>query len=354
MANKVKYINSAANLAKDLKDTLQQANWLGMAYKIDPDPSQKALFDWGYANYRAKNYDAADSIFCNVYQTKFPDQVYGYMWCARTAVARDTTLQQGIHVPPYQKLLSYTDTLPDSARVKFNSLMVEANTYLAQYYANVAKQTDSAIVHLEKIVAIDPTRTEIAKTNVLMGDAVGIAGERIKQWDRYEVLRSKATYRELLDLTNDTNAVVRCYAFQALAARRNTDLFSIVVQHLSDTATVHTLYGCLGSSQKAGDIFLETLKENRGNGTFKQLNEKQKVTIDSLLLFDDNNRLQARDELLAKIQPLEKYYERLKQIAIEEKNKVAVVTLAKYRKKQALNLFKVRLSLFINRLTRFK
>ncbi|RYF96901.1 MAG: hypothetical protein EOO00_01530 [Chitinophagaceae bacterium] len=164
MANKVKYINSAAKLAKDLKDTAQEANWLGVAYKIDPDPSQKALFDWGFANYRARNYAAADSIFCNIYQNKFPDQVFGYMWCARTAVARDTTLQQGIHIPPYQKLLSYTDTLPDSTKVKYKSLMVEANTYLAQYYANVAKQTDSAIVHLEKIVAIDPTRTEIAKT----------------------------------------------------------------------------------------------------------------------------------------------------------------------------------------------
>jgi hypothetical protein len=164
VANKIKFINTAAQLAKNSKNRAEEANWLGMAYRMDPDPSQKALFDWGFANYQAANYAAADSIFCNVYQTKFPDQVYGYMWCARTAVARDTTLQQGIHIPPYQKLLSYTDTLPDSTKVKFKSLMVEANTYIAQYYANVAKQTDSAIAALERIMVIDPTRTEIAKT----------------------------------------------------------------------------------------------------------------------------------------------------------------------------------------------
>jgi len=164
MANKVKYINKAAALAKSKGDRAQEANWLGMAYKIDSTPSQKALFDWGFAHYQAKNYPVADSIFCNVYQTKFPDQLFGYLWCARTAVARDTTLEQGLFVEPFKKLISFTDTVPDSTRTKYKSTIVEAHTYLAQYYANVAKQTDSAIANLEKIVAIDPSRTEIVKT----------------------------------------------------------------------------------------------------------------------------------------------------------------------------------------------
>jgi tetratricopeptide (TPR) repeat protein len=164
VANKVKYIQKAADLAKKLRDSVQVANWLGMAYKIDPDPSQKALYDWGFANYTAKNYPTADSIFCNVYQTKYPDQIYGYLWCARTAVAKDTTLEKGLFVDPYKKLLSFTDTVPDSARVKLKAIMVESNTYLAQYYANVAKNTDSAIVYLEKILVIDPSRTDLTGT----------------------------------------------------------------------------------------------------------------------------------------------------------------------------------------------
>jgi Flp pilus assembly protein TadD len=164
VANKVKYIQRAADLAKSLRDSVQVANWLGMAYKIDPDPSQKALYDWGFANYTAKNYATADSIFCNVYQTKYPDQIYGYLWCARTAVAKDTTLEQGLYVEPFKRLISFTDTIPDSARAKLKNIMIESHTYLAQYYANVAKQNDSAIAALEKILLIDPTKTEIATT----------------------------------------------------------------------------------------------------------------------------------------------------------------------------------------------
>jgi tetratricopeptide (TPR) repeat protein len=164
IANKVKYIQKAADLAKKLGDRTQEANWLGVAYRIDPDPSQKSLYDWGFANYQAKNYNSADSIFCNVYQTKYPDQIYGYLWCARTAVAKDTTLEQGLYVEPYKKLIAYTDTIPDSARAKLKNIMIESHTYLAQYYANVAKQNDSAIAALEKILIIDPSKTEIQAT----------------------------------------------------------------------------------------------------------------------------------------------------------------------------------------------
>jgi len=180
--------------------------------------------------------------------------------------------------------------------------------------------------------SIDEITREIAETNVLMGDAVGIAGERPKQWDRYDILRSNATDSELLALTNDTNAVVRCYAFQALVARSKTDLFPIVVQRLSDTTTVHTLYGCIGGSQKAGDFFLETITEIRSNDKFQRLTGKQKAIIDSLLLFDNSSKLEARDKLLTEIQPLEKYYKRIRQLATEENNKMAFVALSKYKR----------------------
>lgn len=167
-----------------------------------------------------------------------------------------------------------------------------------------------------------------------MGGAVGIAGERPEQWDRYEVLRSKATDRELLALTNDTNAVVRCYAFQALVTRSKTDIFPIVVQHLSDTTTVHTLYGCLCGLQKAGDFFLEAFTEIRGNDKFEQFTEKQKAIIDSLLLFDNGSKLEARNKLLADIQSLEKYYKRIRQLATEENSKMAFVALSKFKKQE--------------------
>ena len=160
--------------------------------------------------------------------------------------------------------------------------------------------------------SINELVSEIAKTNVLMGDAVGYGMGRPEQWDRYEELRSRASDNELIALTSDTNSVVRCYAFQALAARKTADIFPVVLQHLADTAQVKIMIGCLINSQKAGDIFLETITLNDKG---YRLNDNQKAIIDSLLIFDNDNKLDVRNKLLLEIAPEERYYDRLRQLA---------------------------------------
>lgn len=181
---------------------------------------------------------------------------------------------------------------------------------------------------------------EIAKTNVLMGSAVGIAGTRPEQWDRYEALRSKATDTELLALSSDTNAVVRCYAFQALAEKKYFDVYPVVVRHLSDTVTVHTLYGCLGGSEKVGDFMLGKVYSKYSSDMSFHLSPAQRATVDSLLLYGVDNRLDTRDLVISRIDPLERYYIRIRQLATVEKNDTAITALSKYRKQQDIPVIK--------------
>ena len=68
------------------------------------------------------------------------------------------------------------------------------------------------------------------------------------------------------------------------------------------------------------------------------MEEGQKATMDSLLLFDTSNNLEARAKLLSEIIPKEKYYSRIRQIATEEHNNLAVVALSKFRKQQDKHL----------------
>jgi tetratricopeptide (TPR) repeat protein len=157
--NKVKYITKGAALAKKLGNRAQEAVWLGEAVKLKKEPSQNDLYQWGMANYQAKNFVTADSIFCGVFQSKYPNAIYGYLWCARNALASDTTLEKGAIVGPYSKLIAFADT----ARDKYKAVLLESHGYLAQYYANVAKQKDSAIAHLEKIIEIDPSNADAPK-----------------------------------------------------------------------------------------------------------------------------------------------------------------------------------------------
>lgn len=163
--NKVKYIQQAAALAKKQGNRLQEANWLGMAYQMDKDPSQTDLYNWGMAHYQAANYKTADSIFCNVYESKYPDQIYGYLWCARAKQAQDTTMEQGLAVDAYKMLADKALTL-DSG--KFKSQSIAANFYLVQYYNDIKKDKESAITYLDKVLEVDPANADAIRVKEIL------------------------------------------------------------------------------------------------------------------------------------------------------------------------------------------
>jgi hypothetical protein len=178
---------------------------------------------------------------------------------------------------------------------------------------------------------------DIAAENVVMGSAVGIAAIRPEQWDRYEKLSRLATDEELTALTDDTNVVVRCYAFQALVKRRRIDPFPVLLRHLSDTAYVHTMSGCIGSTQKVGDFYLECMSLSGDGSSSRRLNKKQQAIVDSMLIFGKIN-LVARDELLIRVPVESKYYNRLKELAMYENSMEAVIGLAKFKRQQDIPL----------------
>lgn len=151
--NKIKYINKAAALAKSKGDRKQEANWLGIAYNLKASPSQTDLYNWGMAHYQAANYVTADSIFCNLYQSKFPDQIYGYLWCARAKQAQDTTMAAGLAVAPYEKLAEMAVKLDST---KYKAQAISAWTYLTTYYNDAKKDSKTALTYVDKILQVDP------------------------------------------------------------------------------------------------------------------------------------------------------------------------------------------------------
>jgi len=154
--SKVKTINQAAALAKKMGNRKEEARWLGYAYNEDKNPSQTDLYNWGFANYQAGDYAAADSIFCNLYQTKYPDQIYGYLWCARNEFARDTTMNSAKFAAAYEKLGEMSMKLDST---KYKGQAIQAWTILTKYYNDIKKDTRTAITYLDRILQVDPTNS---------------------------------------------------------------------------------------------------------------------------------------------------------------------------------------------------
>lgn len=156
MANKLKIIESAAAYAKSTGNRTLEADMLGTAYRMQKDPSPRDLYNWAYANYQAGNYAKADTLFCNEYITKYPDQIYGYLWCARAKQAQDTTMEKGLAVDAYKTLAKKAIELDTAGNGQFKPYAINANFYLVSYYNDIAKEKDTAIFYTDEVLKIDP------------------------------------------------------------------------------------------------------------------------------------------------------------------------------------------------------
>lgn len=159
MQSKLTLMADAAAYAGKAGNRGAQADWLTRIYNTKKEPTNRDLYDLGFAHYQAGNYQTADSIFCGVYSQKYPTEIFGYLWCARSAQQLDTTMEKGTAVEPYKRLIAYADT----AREKYKAQLIQAHGFLASYYANIAKQKDSAIAQLQSVVELDPTNADAPK-----------------------------------------------------------------------------------------------------------------------------------------------------------------------------------------------
>lgn len=152
-----KMMQNAANLAKASGNLNMQADLLGLAYQTSKDPSARDLYNWAYANYQAGNYAKADTLFCNDYISKYPDQIYGYLWCARAKQAQDTTMEKGLAVDAYKALAKKAIELDTTSNAQYKPYAINANFYLVSYYNDIAKDKDTAIYYTDEVLKIDPT-----------------------------------------------------------------------------------------------------------------------------------------------------------------------------------------------------
>jgi tetratricopeptide (TPR) repeat protein len=174
--DKAKYMAQASDLANKLGNKKAKADLAGAAYAAKVNPNQTDLYNWGIANYQAGAYKTADSIFCGIYESKYPNEIYGYLWCARAKQAQDDSVNsQGLAVEAYDKLAAFARGFDSTAKVagtadsiKYKSQILIAYFFLAQYYNDIKKDKQTAIGYLQKVLEVDPTNQTANKYLTLL------------------------------------------------------------------------------------------------------------------------------------------------------------------------------------------
>ncbi|MFK8045535.1 MAG: hypothetical protein AB8B72_08570 [Crocinitomicaceae bacterium] len=182
------------------------------------------------------------------------------------------------------------------------------------------------------------------------GKHIYYGGMQSKVYSSYEGLMNTANNTELIELTSHPNPIARYYAFDALLEKQvSTDtLFKILKIHLKDTISVSTQFGCIGGRTSIGDYMFSSLKYSDSY----EFSEQQKNEIDSLLFWNDSNLIEARNQVLRKLEKSPKNYLRLKQILVGEKNPLVLLPVLSYQNEEDNKFIKEFIS--ISPITAFK
>ncbi len=127
---KQELLANAAAFAKKSGNRLAEANFLKQAYNTKKTPLNTDLYNLGQAYYQGQDYKTADSIYCTVYEQKYPAEIFGYLWCARSKQAQDTTMEKGLAVDAYKALAEKARSLPDSASIRARLSLLISTWYL--------------------------------------------------------------------------------------------------------------------------------------------------------------------------------------------------------------------------------
>jgi hypothetical protein len=192
---------------------------------------------------------------------------------------------------------------------------------------NEQKKKSNSILSISEIVK------GIELKNRVEAQSIGIANKPSKQWNKYEQLEKTATEEQLIALTDHKNSVVRCYAFQALAARNSSCVFNVLLKHLHDTTTVSTLNGDMGCDMYVGDYFIEVVTPDFISNKLYKLSKKERETLDSILIYDKSVCLYGKMTVLKVIKPTKGNYAIIKELVEKDRNANALTALAKYHKR---------------------
>lgn len=167
LSNKIDYARKAADFFKKSGNPGKSAEWLTKILRINPKLSNVDLYNAGFENFKASQFQTADSIF-SIYKTQFPNEVYGHYWSFRCRSVIDSTMETGLAIPDCEKFIS----IAELDKVKNKSTLTTAYGYLAGYSANIKKDLATAKTYLEKIIEIDPTNQDAIKNKDILDKAL--------------------------------------------------------------------------------------------------------------------------------------------------------------------------------------
>lgn len=122
--------------------------------ELEMPASPYDLFWKGWTHYYDTQFLEADSAFTRVTELQ-PESSLGYLWAAKARIQIDSTGEQGLALPMYEKYLELALANPESQQ-KEKKNIIEAYDYLGTYALQTKNNVAEATDYFRKILELDP------------------------------------------------------------------------------------------------------------------------------------------------------------------------------------------------------
>ncbi|HWB26033.1 MAG TPA: hypothetical protein VG738_11165 [Chitinophagaceae bacterium] len=155
--DKIKYADTITQIYAKLNRWPDAVIWENKTIALKPGgATARDLYDLATYAMNAENLALADSVFTE-YKTKYPDQAFGYSGSLKVAQKLDTTGTKA--VGPINDYIGFLmkDTATNAQAIAYY------HAILGGYYANTAKNVDSAVSEFQLAVHFDPANEQYKK-----------------------------------------------------------------------------------------------------------------------------------------------------------------------------------------------
>lgn len=122
----------------------------------------------------------------------------------------------------------------------------------------------------------------ISEKNILQSKFVGRSTEPSSQYKAFEELMSISDEKQLIQLTDHENGVVRSYAFWALARLKSQTVSDILKKHIKDEEKIKTIFGDIMNEVSVSDFMLELVSGDDIDQNCLRLSPEQIKTFQTL------------------------------------------------------------------------
>lgn len=192
---------------------------------------------------------------------------------------------------------------------------------------------------------------KIVKINEVQEEQVGFAGSESENYKNFKQLKEIATTEELIQLTDNKNATVACYASWALADNAYPDLKAIFQKFVLQDKEVVTFSGCIVSENNISSELYHRYWNKVD--VSKRPNDKILLELDRIVIFSKKPYWLLLNRALENRIYAEPYKTQISILAFEQGQREAIFYLSNWHKAEFVDRIKIALVKYLNE-TEFK